>query len=901
MQVVVSVCKHARSSFLAVAIAIVLSLSTRADVVTLVPSADSYARELSPDLNAGGEQNLVVGCLGDRANREVRRGFLKFDLSQIPPGATINSATLNVTVVMVPLGRADSVFELRRVLSQWNEGEVTWNSRLAGVLWQLSGAEGPADTSPNPSSEVQILDLGGYTLPSTPALVADVQAWVNSPANNFGWIFQSEDEVTPKTARRFGSREDLTFPPVLTIDYTVATLSATVQPSEQTVIEGSTVTFNSLVNGTPPFTYQWLFNGNPLPSATADTLVLANVQTNQSGLYSISVSNISGSVTSAPATLTVTNQPVGVPFVRITSPTNGARFPTQAVILLSADASETNGNITQVEFFLGTNSVGVGTSPPYSVTVSNLAAGTYLVGATATDDRGTNGTSPKVSFSVVGSPAIFFTSPAEHARFPLGTNVPIVVNVISNGAKISEVDFYEAHFDSGQDSFVTNLIGTVLAPPYSLNWLPSAAADYSLSAIVQNEFGQTASSTNLDIRVFIPELILPVIKVTHAPPNFSRVTAVPVEIGGTANDNIGLDRVEYQIVSGPLLQNIGPFVPANGTAEWTAAVQLVPGKNAVRLRSIDLAGNRSRVVTLDYTYVATAPLTIQINGSGAITPNLDGRNLELEKRYAVTARPATGFIFANWQNATPSNMPTATFEMKSDLIIVANFVSNPFPPLAGQYMGLFFDPNPDRLRPEDAGQFSFTLNKQGVFSGRLGMGGAMYSFNGRFDPNGHAQFSISRPAQSPLVVLLDLDPVGAGVSGSVIVSSDNLPLLSPLSGKRNIFNARTNPAPQAGQRSFELQRTTGAGAETVATMNAQISRAGFVSLGGSLADLRPFGRATSLGNDGTAPLYLSFNHGTEIFIGWLEFGDGSSQSVTGQILHALPAQPAVEVLNVSSQ
>jgi len=52
-------------------------------------------------------------------------------------------------------------------------------------------------------------------------MVSDVQGWLNSPANNFGWLLRSESELTSTTIRRFGSRNDTQNSPILTIQYTV--------------------------------------------------------------------------------------------------------------------------------------------------------------------------------------------------------------------------------------------------------------------------------------------------------------------------------------------------------------------------------------------------------------------------------------------------------------------------------------------------------------------------------------------------------------------------------------------------------------------------------------------------------------------------------------------------------
>ncbi len=82
-------------------------------------------------------------------------------------------------------------------------------------------------------------------------------------------------------------------------------------PQSQTVLQGSSVTLSVGVAGQAPFQYQWYFNGtNKLssvsnPTATNAALVLSNIQLNQTGTYSVVVSNSVGSATNAPVTLTV--------------------------------------------------------------------------------------------------------------------------------------------------------------------------------------------------------------------------------------------------------------------------------------------------------------------------------------------------------------------------------------------------------------------------------------------------------------------------------------------------------------------------------------------------------------------------------------------------------------------
>ena len=72
--------------------------------------------------------------------------------------------------------------------------------------------------------------LGPYVWGPTNGMVADVQQWLDSPSENFGWILVG-DEAAPHLAKRFDSREDtvLTARPKLTIVYSP---SATVHPDD---------------------------------------------------------------------------------------------------------------------------------------------------------------------------------------------------------------------------------------------------------------------------------------------------------------------------------------------------------------------------------------------------------------------------------------------------------------------------------------------------------------------------------------------------------------------------------------------------------------------------------------------------------------------------------------------
>ncbi len=86
--------------------------------------------------------------------------------------------------------------------------------------------------------------------------------------------------------------------------------SITGQPANQTVTAGQTATFSVTVLGTTPLTYQWQKGATAITGATSASYTTAPTTTSDSGSqFSVVVTNAIASVTSNPATLTVTAAP----------------------------------------------------------------------------------------------------------------------------------------------------------------------------------------------------------------------------------------------------------------------------------------------------------------------------------------------------------------------------------------------------------------------------------------------------------------------------------------------------------------------------------------------------------------------------------------------------------------
>ncbi|MCL5098982.1 MAG: Ig-like domain-containing protein, partial [Candidatus Omnitrophica bacterium] len=107
----------------------------------------------------------------------------------------------------------------------------------------------------------------------------------------------------------------------------------------------------------------------------------------------------------AESTTPPTNQ---LPVVRLVVPQSRAGFVAPADITLLAQARDIDGTVVQVEFFAGTNSLGVVTSGStadrrydlFSFEWTNVSAGVYTLTAVATDDRGATAASEPVQIAV---------------------------------------------------------------------------------------------------------------------------------------------------------------------------------------------------------------------------------------------------------------------------------------------------------------------------------------------------------------------------------------------------------------------------------------------------------------------------------------------------------------------
>jgi hypothetical protein len=130
-----------------------------------------------------------------------------------------------------------------------------------------------------------------------------------------------------------------------------------------------------------------------------------------------------------------------VPVVEVTSP-SGETFPLGSVVPLKADATDPDGNVVKVEFFVNQHLrfngpqifAGEDSQSPYDAGVGNLQPGHYMVLAVATDNLGARGYSVSGHFMIARPP----NSPDITVNFDSYGGRPVITLLWDNHSAVLE-------------------------------------------------------------------------------------------------------------------------------------------------------------------------------------------------------------------------------------------------------------------------------------------------------------------------------------------------------------------------------------------------------------------------------------------------------------------------------
>ena len=283
---------------------------------------------------------------------------------------------------------------------------------------------------------------------------------------------------------------------------TAPTVSLTAPANNASYITPSSVTATATASG-PELNdllqrVEFYLNGNLAATVTSApyTTSLSGLADGTYSLTAVAVDGQGAQTTSAARSFSIgANQP---PTVSITTPLDNSQWhsPAGFPFMVSAAAPETNDTLT-VEFYANGNLIGTRTSAPWSITTSNLTAGTYVLTAKAIDGQGANTTSAPRTIVVSdanNNPTVSISAPAANANFPAPAP-SITVTASANAGEvngwITRVEFYV----NGQ------LVNTDTAGPWSFNWTNVPAGSYAITAKAVDQLNGETTSAAINVTV----------------------------------------------------------------------------------------------------------------------------------------------------------------------------------------------------------------------------------------------------------------------------------------------------------------------------------------------------------------------------------------------------------------
>ncbi len=209
------------------------------------------------------------------------------------------------------------------------------------------------------------------------------------------------------------------------------------------------------------------------------------------------------------------------PAVSITSPANNAKFMTAAIATITANATDKDGTVTQVEFFVNGKLVGVDFTAPFEYDYKTVT-GTHLLTAIAKDNKGDSTVSEPITIVVNDNQA----PTVSVAVVPTAmTGSMIAINAIAN-----DVD---GSIDSVQFFVDGTYLGTDKSSPYSINW-NAIVGTHKIKAVAIDNKG--LKGTSKDSTIIVKDNVAPIVTVSN-PAN--AITGDAVVISATATDSDG--------------------------------------------------------------------------------------------------------------------------------------------------------------------------------------------------------------------------------------------------------------------------------------------------------------------------------------------------------------------------
>jgi hypothetical protein len=248
----------------------------------------------------------------------------------------------------------------------------------------------------------------------------------------------------------------------------------TAQPQSQNVFQNGTLALSVTATG-PELEYQWFLDSSPLSGETSSSYLKNNVQTNDSGSYTVEVSNSGGTFLSAPAVINV-NIDTTKPTLTVFSPKAGFSY-TNPTSTLSIDGSASDdAGVVGVEYSLNNAAFAPTTVPPgfwtYWQGSIDMAPGTNVIRIRAVDIGG--------NYSLTNTRTFYWHAPSTLTLTSEGlgqvTATASALGTPTNGAALLVGRSYSFTAKGGTNWILTNVTYTTAYGESGTVFINTAAA-----------------------------------------------------------------------------------------------------------------------------------------------------------------------------------------------------------------------------------------------------------------------------------------------------------------------------------------------------------------------------------------------------------------------------------------
>jgi hypothetical protein len=257
------------------------------------------------------------------------------------------------------------------------------------------------------------------------------------------------------------------------------------------------------------------------------------------------------------------------------------------------------------------------TTPTYTVT--GLPSGKYYFAVTALNRGGLeSGYSNEVSTTISSSdstpPVIAITSPTSSGSWSTSSAYLSILGTSSDDVGVTQVTWANSRGGSGTASGTTSWSVSGIVLQLGANVITVTARD---AAGNTSSAFLTATFTSTDTTAPKVAITSPTSSGTYT------VTTMPLSIGGTASDDVGVAQVTWS-------NSRGGSGTATGTTNWSASVALRSGTDVITVTASDAAGNS-----------ATATLTVTYTPSDSTPPKITITSPTSSGTYTAKTSPLT--------------------------------------------------------------------------------------------------------------------------------------------------------------------------------------------------------------------------------------------------------------------